>query len=176
MFTFYAMLKMIIENPLQAEASIRAEPEALHLRNGAGETMLHYFAIEDDLPRVTWLHGLGARLDTADHFGATALMHAVQLDYRELTEYLLAQGADVDAKTINGDTAFSYAVMDSKVEMTHRLLRQCHQPIQFYFDPINAQELVLRSCSELQRMVVALGLIDPYGAHPDGMCASPDLL
>lgn len=174
--TFYGSLGMVIHDPLRAEDLIRSQPDLLHLRNGVGETLLHYFAIENDLPRVSWLHRLGASLDACDHFGATALMHAVQLDYRELAEYLLVQGADVDAKTINADTALSYAVMDSMQEMAQRLLHACRQPIQFYFDPLNAQELVLRPCSDIQRLVVALGLIDPYAEHPGTAHADPEPL
>jgi len=97
---FYDMLGMVVDDPQKAEAIIRSDPQLL-LRNEPGETMLHSCAIENDLSRVTGLHRLGASLDTCDCYGATPLIHAVQLDYRELAEYLLVQGADVDAKTVN---------------------------------------------------------------------------
>jgi hypothetical protein len=160
---FHDLLTMIVEDPAGAEAAIRLDPSALTRRDKVGETLLHYFAVENDLPRVIWLHRLGASIDIPDEFGATPLMHAVQLEYRELLEYFLAQGANVDAKTVNGDTALSYAVMAGKEALAKRILCECRQNIQYYFDPIDAQTLVYEASSDIQHLVVSMGLIDPNG-------------
>ena len=70
----------------------------------------------------------------------------------------------------------SYAVLKSWEEMTRRLLRECRQPIPFYFDPLDAQQLVVEPTSDLQRRVVAMGLMDPYAENADGTLAHPELL
>ena len=119
---FYDLRRTVVDDPKAAEDAIRVDPLILSRRNRAGETLLHFFAIENDLSRVDWLRQLGGSVNVHDEFGATPLMHAVRLDYSALAEYLLAQGADVDAKTVNGDTALSYAVMKSKAEFAQRLL------------------------------------------------------
>ena len=51
----------------------------------------------------------GIPVDTANRFGVTALMMAIQNDNLEATALLLARGADVNAEASEGCTALTFA-------------------------------------------------------------------
>jgi ankyrin repeat protein len=81
----------------------------VHAVNKEGETALHYGArgLRPSIKIVGTLLGSGAQVNAQDHNGRTALMNG--LDSREVTQSLLAQGADVRLRTKDGDTALAYA-------------------------------------------------------------------
>ena len=56
------------------------------------------------------LAGLGADLETPNKvYGDTPLISTVYYGYREVAEFLLAQGVKVNARDKNGDTALYWA-------------------------------------------------------------------
>ena len=96
-----------------ALAEGRALPETLLStirvnRNGLGETMLHWYAIEGDPAVLKKLIGLGFDVNTINSFGRTPLFECVTIDRWEVVELLLAHGARTDTRDQNGEDIFEY--------------------------------------------------------------------
>lgn len=91
----------------------------------SGSTVLHYAIARHDLPRVKWLHSLGASLQVRDVRGNGALLHAalhgrdlsysirmtessrlMSVDTISLFEWLLENGVDIREQNDIGMTAF----------------------------------------------------------------------
>lgn len=100
-----------------AEALLRDEPALLTERNGLGETVLHFLAIEDSLPGIEWLHAQGGSLNTANDFGTPLLFEVAQLGYRDLLLWLGKHGADAGVKDGSGRTLQEYLVEFDQPEM-----------------------------------------------------------
>ena len=62
----------------------------------------------------------GANIQHPNHFGGTSLINSVQSP--ELVEYLIKNGADVNAEDVQHKTALHYAVQEHRLETTKVLL------------------------------------------------------
>jgi ankyrin repeat protein len=91
-----------------AETLLQNNPELLDERNGIGETVLHFLAVEDCSPGVKWLHAKGGSLNTTNEFGTPLLFEVALLGYRDLLLWLLAQGADPKQRDNNGQSLRRY--------------------------------------------------------------------
>jgi hypothetical protein len=100
-----------------AGALLRSQPDVLEARNGIGETVLHFLAVEDCRPAVAWLHERGARLDTTNEFGTPVLFEVAQLGYKELLAWLVAHGADPGQLDRHGQGLVAYLESWKKPEM-----------------------------------------------------------
>jgi len=80
-----------------AEALLKANPQLHTLRNSLGETVLHFFAVENDLQGVAWLHERGFDLNEKTDFGTPIIFEVAQLGYKELVLWFAQQGADLGA-------------------------------------------------------------------------------
>jgi ankyrin repeat protein len=80
----------------------------LTLRNGIGETVLHYLAVENDSVGIVWLHNKGADLDTKNAFGRPVLFEVAQLKYKDLFVWFVDKGADVKAVDRDGQGLVDY--------------------------------------------------------------------
>jgi len=60
-------------------------------------------------------------VDAKDEFGATPLHRAGWYGHKEIAELLIEKGADLNAKTKNGDTPLDHAVINKE---TATLLRK----------------------------------------------------
>lgn len=68
----FARFREIIHFGLtEAERFLIENPDAIRARNRTGETIVHYFDIENDLPVVSWLVEHGAKLTTGNYFGSS---------------------------------------------------------------------------------------------------------
>jgi ankyrin repeat protein len=93
---WYQLRDALYEADYSSAASLLQEhPHLLSERNGIGETVLHFLAVENCLGGIRWLHARGASLNSTNKFGTPLLFEAAQLKYRELVAWLLDQGADV---------------------------------------------------------------------------------
>ncbi len=78
---------------------LKRDPSLLEVRNGIGETVLHYCAVEGATDVVRFLIDNGADADASNTFGASVLQECVSLckpssDYCDLIQLLIAHGAD----------------------------------------------------------------------------------
>lgn len=86
----------------RAQQMLDANPGLLAMRNGIGETPLHFLAVENDRDGVAWLHARGADLNTRNEFGEPVLFEVAQLEYKELFLWLVRNGADIRATDAEG--------------------------------------------------------------------------
>ena len=86
----------------EAAAMLAACPALRTQRNRAGETVLHFMAIEDDITAVRWLHSRGFELDTVNDFGQPLVFEVAQLGHTRLLLWLAQAGADMAATDGDG--------------------------------------------------------------------------
>ncbi len=77
-----------------AESILQANPKIIDMRNGIGETVLHYLTVENDGTGVAWLHSHGFGLNTKNKFGTPVVFEVAQLGYKELLLWFAQQGVD----------------------------------------------------------------------------------
>ncbi|KAJ5768871.1 hypothetical protein N7520_003430 [Penicillium odoratum] len=96
---------------------------SVHLKNHYGSDAL-YFACRHQrgLPPVILLLKWGARLNTQNKNGHTALIGAAIRNNFKIGRYLLRQGADIDVQGANGETALFEAIFHSSHEFLKLLL------------------------------------------------------
>jgi ankyrin repeat protein len=83
-------------------------------RDEFGRQHLHYYALENDLPKVRDLLIKGVNPNVADNDGFTPLHFAAQQWAVEAADLLLQHGAYVDATNCHGNTPLWTAVFNSK--------------------------------------------------------------
>jgi len=84
---------------------------AVDLKDDEGNTPILVASEGGFTPLVRYLASKGAKLDTPDgYFGATSLHAAAAKGYCDLADFLLGEGAPVNAKDRNGSTPLAYAV------------------------------------------------------------------
>jgi ankyrin repeat protein len=93
----------------KAEYLLRTHPELLEIRDGVGETPLHYLAIEDRCEAVSFLIKCGAQVNTCCSSEATPLMHAAGLGLKDMVAILLAASADPNARNLLYGSALHHA-------------------------------------------------------------------
>lgn len=91
-----------------AESHLKTNPHLINLRNGIGETVLHFLAVENDAEGVAWLHEHGFDLDTKNEFGTPVLFEIAELDYKDLILWFAQQGALFNAMDRDGQGIISY--------------------------------------------------------------------
>jgi ankyrin repeat protein len=85
---------------------------------------LRLAAMIGDTETVDALLNAGAEIDSASHFGKTALMMAVESDSLDTVALLLRRGADVNARTVAGCTALTFAAENGHVGLSAMLIEQ----------------------------------------------------
>ncbi len=133
-----------------------------------GSTPLHLAAAQcrADLLRVL-LHA-GARTETRDAFGETALYNAIETnvvgakkDEIECIAVLLDAGADVNAKNLHGCTPLNAAVISKKEYLVRYLLTRGA-------NPNDADGVILAKSIDMSNEAVVLALLE----HPDTVVQS----
>jgi hypothetical protein len=71
-------------------------PEIVDHRNGIGETVLHYLAVEDDAEGVEWLYENGFSADVSNKFGEHVIFEVAQLEYKNLFRWFISVGVKFD--------------------------------------------------------------------------------
>lgn len=112
-------IELAARDPGSVGGRLRADPSLLDLRDGMGETALHYLVIERERLAVTALLEAGANVNTADDSGDTALCSAVRLGYTDIAAFLLERGADPNM----GATApLHYAIQSRRRDLVDLLI------------------------------------------------------
>lgn len=95
----------------------------INLANANGETALVLAAWRGNLEAVKWLVERGARINAPDRQWS-ALHYAVFGGHEAVVDYLLAQGADVNARSTNGSSALMLAVYEGRQALVGKLLEK----------------------------------------------------
>lgn len=91
--------------------------------NSNGETAIVMAAWRGNLDAVKWLLERGARIN-APRRQWSALHYAVFSGHTEVVDYLIAQGADVDAESTNGSTVLMMAIYEGREDMARKLIEK----------------------------------------------------
>jgi ankyrin repeat protein len=145
---FDKFITVVINDLAIAEELLREEPDLICVKNGIGETVLHYLAVENELELVKWLHNMGSNLDTTNEFGNTPLSEAAGLGNLEVCVFLLEAGASHKICTPDGDSALSEAAINNEVEVVNLLLTHISpdEKIREYFGSVTYEVLLDKEC------------------------------
>ena len=95
----------------------------INAMNGNGESPIVMAAWRGNLEAVKWLLERGARIN-APQRKWSALHYAVFAGHTEVAEYLMAQGADIDAQSTNGSTVVMMAIYEGREELARKLIEK----------------------------------------------------
>ena len=106
---FYELRGLVWANKAAAKKRFTDDPNLRYIRSSLGETLLHWFAVENCQEEIAWLMEQGVPLNTITNFGSSPLVEVIELGYTELALFLLEIGAD--PRPINNleETALSIA-------------------------------------------------------------------
>lgn len=100
-----------------AATLLEEDSSLINERNGIGESVLHFFAVENNRPAVEWLHKHGADLNAANGFGTPLIFEVALLGYRDLLLWLIEHGADHEKKDAHGQGLEDYLAEFDRPEM-----------------------------------------------------------
>jgi ankyrin repeat protein len=121
-------MTVAVRDQKRASRMLAEHPELRQARR-AGESLLHYLAIENYVEGVRFLARNGFSVDQANEFGATPLSDAVQVGHLETTKVLLELGANhAVTERHTGYTPLERAVARGSPEMVEALLRAGADP------------------------------------------------
>jgi len=100
-----------------AAALVEKVPPLIDERNGIGETVLHFLAVENNQPAVEWLHARRADLNATNKFGTPLLFEVADLGYRDLLVWLLQHGANPTKKKSDGQTLEEHLAERDETDM-----------------------------------------------------------
>jgi ankyrin repeat protein len=123
-----------------AAAMLADDPRIIRLRNGIGETAMHFLAVENCLAEVAWLIDHGSEVDTQNDFQQTPLMEAASLGLLDMCKLLISRGANFRYVSSQGESVFSAAAASDRVEVIQYLLKLLPPPgdINAFFDNVAA--------------------------------------
>lgn len=141
---FELLIKAVLDDMSSADNLVNNDSDLVYAKNGIGETVLHFLAVENKIHEVSWLLSKGAEINTMNEFGNTPLSEASGLGYYELCKFLLQKGADPKLKTPEGDTALSEAATKNELKVVNLLLNyiQPEESLRDYFSLITYEVLL----------------------------------
>jgi ankyrin repeat protein len=92
-------------------------------RASGREYCLHLAAKLPDLKAAEYFRQKGAKIDTADAAGKTALHHAVENDHAPMVEWLLSHGASTEMPDNDGLTPLHHAAFKGREDLVKLLLQ-----------------------------------------------------
>ena len=156
---FQRLRNAFLSNVDEARRMISAEPALLNVRNGIGETVMHWLAVENQIEAVTTLLELGAEVDPVNDFDSTPLLECVTLKNAELVALFIPRGASVSQVSHTGMSPISEAARRNRPAMLHLVLPALHPNIDInsLFDDWDANEALDRG-DEVAQLLAARGL------------------
>jgi hypothetical protein len=104
-----------------AETVLKANPHLRTARNGIGETVLHFLAVENDLEGVAWLRARGFDLNEQNSFGTPTIFEVAGLGYKDLLLWFIENGGNVEALDRDGEGILAYLRQYDEEEMAQFL-------------------------------------------------------
>jgi ankyrin repeat protein len=128
----YSFLKAVRARDGATVDGLLANPSStvINARDGHGDGALHIVTRARDLTWLSFLLSKGARPDLQAADGATALLIAAQIGWRDGAEALLARGANPNLGNAQGETPLMFAVRRYDMSMVRLLLAHHADPNQ----------------------------------------------
>lgn len=155
---FRSFIWLVVNQPDEAMALAKENPDLLLLRSGLDETPLHFLVVENHLMAVARLIAVGASVQVVNFVRSSPLVESVKLGYLEMSRLLLEHGADPTVMNNMGETALSVAARKGDDALFSLLLTHCPGDINDYFGDIEAMGLLARLDDPLEARCRALGL------------------
>lgn len=116
---FDKLYEQFVHNP----SSFKVGSDLIETKNNLGETLFHYFVIENCIEYASILLNLGAKIDTVDNYHRTPLQNTAILGNSEMLRWLLKNGADPCYQHgESGETALFYSLSHNHHECSKILL------------------------------------------------------
>ncbi len=113
-----------------ANSLLQAHPELIDLRNGIGETALQFLAVENDIEGVNWLFHKGFNINEKNLFGTPIIFEVIELQYKELFQWFVDNGADLQITDRDGREIISYLNKSNNQEIIDYLKKEFPHKIQ----------------------------------------------
>jgi ankyrin repeat protein len=160
----YKVIYGLFNDKQETIAYLQRHPTALHVKTKLEETPLHYCVIENRVDLAMELIAIGADVNCVEFAGNSPLMHAIQLSYAEMIDLLILSGADFNIKNNCGETALSIARKRKNTRLFEYLMGKRDRDIQYYFDAVDAMDIVENPDDEFNKTLIASGLKNPFDA------------
>jgi ankyrin repeat protein len=109
---WYELRALVVEKKFEEAAALLARiPSLRSAVDGMGETVLHYLAVENDHQGVSWLSSQGFDINTRNVFGTPVVFEVAQLDYRDLLQWFISNGADLKCRDGEGKNIKEYVLV-----------------------------------------------------------------
>jgi hypothetical protein len=152
-------LRTVYSDLSAAEKMFMADRNCLKYRSSIGETAFQYVVLENQIDLAGKLLDWGSDINTQDDFGSTPLIHAVFLHNLEMVKWLASRGAALEFKTVNHDTALSYAALNKDVEIFDFLISLPRkEPIDYYYSDSDAEQVYTDTTLPMRDQLIKLGL------------------
>ena len=138
---------------------VKANPRLLEARNGIGETVMHWLAVENHVDAVQALLEAGAPVDSVNHCGTTVLTEAASLGYISMCKLLMEYGANPRMESLTGGSAILATAKKNKPELLELILSKLapDEDLAKYFEPWELQK-ILTSGKPTARILSERGL------------------
>lgn len=108
---WYQLRELVAQRRFEEASSLlELSPSVRIAVNGLGETVLHYLAVENDEQGVAWLSSQGFDINTRNEFGTPVAFEVAQLDYGQLFQWFISNGADVRCRDRDGRDIKEYVL------------------------------------------------------------------
>jgi ankyrin repeat protein len=108
---WYELPALVAERKFgEATSLLTRKPSLRSAVDGMGETVLHYLAVENDVEGVSWLSSHGFEINTRNAFGTPVAFEVAQLDYKELLQWFISNGADLKCRGEQGQNIKEYVL------------------------------------------------------------------
>lgn len=160
----YKIIYGLFNNKQETIEYIKRNPKIINAKTKLEESPLHYCVIENRLDLAMELIAIGADVNCVEFSGNSPLMHAIQLSYSEMIDLLILSGADLNIKNNCGETALSIALKRKNKRLFEYLMGKRDREIQYYFDAVDAMEIIENPSAELHKLLIDNGLKNPFDA------------
>ena len=108
---WYALRNAVFERRYRdAKSMLNSSSLLKDARNGIGETVLHFLAVENDVDGVKWLFSNGLSLNSKNEFGTPLIFEVAQLGYEGLLLWLVENGASLKDTDGDGNSIDQYLI------------------------------------------------------------------
>lgn len=156
---FHAFRDAVASDLKTAVKMLAEDSVVLRLRNELGETVMHFFAVENSPQEVLWLIEHGSEVDSQNLFKQTPLMEVAGMGRLEMCQLLISLGASFGYVNSRGESVLSAAASTDEAAVVEYLLNLIPTEIDInsFFDNVEA-EMTLKHSPKSSEFLTQRGL------------------